>query len=85
MDFIATSQHRRIESSGWLRRRWDGGRAGYALEKVWKARNRTRGDDLRRAVDALARADLALKSQPEAVHRVMLERLTVALCRWYGG
>ncbi len=63
----------------------DGGRAGYALEKVWKARNRTKGEDLRRAVDALARADLALKSQPEATHRVMLERLTVALCRWYGG
>ena len=63
----------------------DGGRAGYALEKVWKARNRTKGEDLRRAVDALARADLALKSQPEAMHRVMLERLTVALCRWYGG
>ena len=63
----------------------DGGRAGYGLEKVWKARNHTRGEDLRRAIDALARADLALKSQPEAVHRVMLERLTVALCRWYGG
>ena len=63
----------------------DGGRAGYGLEKVWKARNHTKGEDLRRAVDALARADLALKSQPEAMHRVMLERLTVALCRWYGG
>ncbi|MCP3975552.1 MAG: hypothetical protein GY720_13790 [bacterium] len=63
----------------------DGGRPGYALEKVWKARNQTKGEDLRRAVDALARADLALKSQPEATHRVMLERLTVALCRWYGG
>jgi len=63
----------------------DGGRPGYALEKVWKARNRTKGEDLRRAVDALARADIALKSQPEATHRVLLERLTVALCRWYGG
>ena len=63
----------------------DGGRAGYALEKVWKARNQTKGEDLRRAVDALARADLALKSQPEPTHRVLLERLTVALCRWYGG
>jgi len=63
----------------------DGGRRGYALEKVWKAKNRTKGEDLRRAVDALARADIALKSQPEATHRVMLERLTVALCRWYGG
>lgn len=63
----------------------DGGRAGYALEKVWKAKNRTKGEDLRRAVDALARADIALKTQPEPTHRVMLERLTVALCRWYGG
>jgi DNA polymerase III delta subunit len=63
----------------------DGGRPGYALEKGWKARNRTKGEDLRRAVDALARADIALKSQPEATHRVLLERLTVALCRWYGG
>lgn len=63
----------------------DGGRPGYALEKVWKAKNRTKGEDLRRAVDALARADIALKTQPEATHRVMLERLTVALCRWYGG
>lgn len=63
----------------------DGGRPGYALEKVWKAKNRTKGEDLRRAVDALARADIALKTQPEPTHRVMLERLTVALCRWYGG
>ncbi len=63
----------------------DGGRPGYALEKVWKAKHRTKGSDLRRAVDALSRADLALKTQPEAIHRVMLERLTVALCRWYGG
>jgi len=62
-----------------------GGRPGYALEKVWKARNRTKGEDLRLAVQALAKADLAMKSQPEATHRVMLERLTVALCRWYGG
>lgn len=63
----------------------DGGRPGYAMDKVWKAKARTKGEDLRRAVDALARADLALKTQPEATHRVMLERLTVALCRWYGG
>jgi hypothetical protein len=25
-----------------------------------------------------------MKTQPEEVHRVTLERLTVALCRWYG-
>ena len=63
----------------------DGGRPGFALEKVWKARNRTKGEDLRRALDALARADIVLKTQPEPSHRVMLERLTVALCLWYGG
>lgn len=63
----------------------DGGRPGFAMEKVWKAKNRTKGEDLRRAVDALARADIALKTKPEATHRVLLERLTVALCRWYGG
>jgi hypothetical protein len=26
-----------------------------------------------------------MKTQPEEVHRVTLERLTVAFCRWYGG
>jgi len=25
-----------------------------------------------------------VKTQPEDVHRVTLERLTVAFCRWYG-
>ena len=30
------------------------------------------------------RADRVIKSQPEEVHRVTLERLTVAFCRWYG-
>ncbi len=63
----------------------DGGRAGYGLQKVWRQRSRVRGDDLRRALDAVARADIALKTTPEPVHRVTMERLTVALCRWYGG
>ncbi len=62
-----------------------GGSRGYAAEKVWKARGRTRASDLRLAVGALARADLQMKTAPEATHRVTLERLTVALCRWYGG
>ena len=63
----------------------DGGRHNFAMEKVWKQRNRVKGEDLRRALDAVARADLQLKTAPEATHRVTLERLTVALCRWYGG
>lgn len=64
---------------------WDGGRAGWAIEKVWKQRSRIRGSDLKLALGALARADLQLKTAPEASHRVTMERLTVAMCRWYGG
>ena len=63
----------------------DGGRKNYGMEKVWKQRHRIRADDLRAAVSAVARADLTLKTEPEPVHRVTMERLTVALCRWYGG
>ncbi len=64
---------------------WDGGRAGWAMEKVWKQRSRIRGSDLKLALGALARADLQMKTAPEATHRVTMERLTVAMCRWYGG
>ncbi len=64
---------------------WDGGRKNYGMEKIWKQRMRVRASDLTRALDAVARADLGLKSTPEATHRVMMERLTVALCLWYGG
>ncbi|MGA9598535.1 MAG: hypothetical protein WBV06_20430 [Acidimicrobiia bacterium] len=64
---------------------WDGGRAGWGMEKVWKQRSRIRGSDLKLALGALARADLQLKTAPETTHRVTMERLTVAMCRWYGG
>lgn len=64
---------------------WDGGRAGWAMEKVWKQRSRVKGSDLKLALSALARADLQLKTAPEPTHRVTMERLTVAMCRWYGG
>jgi DNA polymerase III delta subunit len=64
---------------------WDGGKAGWGMEKVWKQRGRIKGSDLRRALNALARADIQMKTAPEAAHRVTLERLTVAMCRWYGG
>ena len=57
----------------------------YPVKKAWQARGATGDDDLRLALGALVRADLHLKTQPEESHRVMLERLTVALCRWYGG
>lgn len=63
----------------------DGGRKSYAMEKVWKSRHRARDTDLHRAVGALARADLQLKTTPEPTHRVTMERLVVALCHWYGG
>ncbi|HSF84699.1 MAG TPA: hypothetical protein VLG28_03445 [Acidimicrobiia bacterium] len=63
----------------------DGGRKSYAMEKVWKTRHRARDTDLHRAVGALARADIHLKTTPEPTHRVMMERLVVALCHWYGG
>ena len=63
----------------------DGGARNYGMEKVWKQRNRVKATDLTQALGAVARADLHLKTAPEASHRVTMERLTVALCRWYGG
>ncbi len=64
---------------------WDGGKPGWAIEKVWKQRSRIKGSDLKLALGALARADLQLKTAPEPTHRVTMERLTIAMCRWYGG
>ena len=65
---------------------WTGSSAAqFPIQKAWKARGRTTPELLHRALDALARADLQLKSMPEATHRLTLERLTVALCMWYGG
>lgn len=54
----------------------------YATKKVWQAKNRASAAGLGNSLRALARADLTLKTQPEATHRVTLERLTVAMCRW---
>jgi DNA polymerase III delta subunit len=54
----------------------------YATKKVWQSKNRTSSEGLANSVRALAKADLTLKTQPEATHRVTLERLTVAMCRW---
>jgi len=57
----------------------------YPVRKAWGQREVSSEEDLRRALNALARADLELKTAPEATHRVTMERLTVALARWYGG
>ena len=62
----------------------DGGKRNWGMEKIWKQRQQVKGSDLRLALDALSRADLTLKTAPEATHRVTMERLTIAMCRWYG-
>ncbi len=54
----------------------------YATKKVWESRTRANGGALANCVRALAKADLTLKTQPEATHRVTMERLTVAMSRW---
>lgn len=65
---------------------WSGvGPDHYPTKKAWTARNRTSESELVKALDAIARADRHLKSAAEESHRVTMERLTVALCRWYGG
>jgi DNA polymerase III delta subunit len=64
---------------------WTGSRSDhYPTVKAWRQRDRVPDDRLRRSLDALSRADLELKTAPEETHRVTLERLTVALARWYG-
>lgn len=55
------------------------------VDRVWSQRGRLRDSSLRLAVDALVRADRTLKTAPEETHRVTLERLTVAMCRWLTG
>lgn len=52
-------------------------------DRLWRNRGRTPESALRRAQEALLRADRVMKSEPEDTHRVTLERLTVAMCRWY--
>ncbi|MDH3606458.1 MAG: hypothetical protein OER12_05635 [Acidimicrobiia bacterium] len=65
---------------------WSGTKADhYPTKKAWNARSRTSDTELRRALDAISRADQHLKSAPEDTHRLTMERLTVALSRWYSG
>ena len=62
---------------------WSGANpTSYATKKVWQAKNRASAESLASSVRALSKADLTMKTQPEATHRVTLERLTVAMCRW---
>lgn len=66
-------------------RQWLGGRADdRRIARLWRDRGRIKDSALRRSLDALVRAERAMKSQPEELHRVTLERLTVALCLWVG-
>jgi len=65
---------------------WVGSSADhYPTKKAWGSRMSASETDLRKALDAVARADLSLKTMPEATHRLTMERLTVALSRWYRG
>jgi len=64
-------------------RDWVGG-SDRQLSRLWNQRGRVRESSIRRAQEALVRADRVVKTHPEDVHRVTLERLTVAFCRWYG-
>jgi DNA polymerase III delta subunit len=62
---------------------WAGGNPNsFAIRKIWERRTRANGQALASCVRALAKADLTLKTEPEASHRVTLERLTVAMSRW---
>lgn len=56
----------------------------WATKKIWERRTRANGQALANCVRALAKADLTLKTQPEATHRVTMERLTVAMALWMG-
>jgi DNA polymerase III delta subunit len=65
---------------------WSGMKAGdWRVRRDWSRGKSMNTANLRRATEALARADRALKSAPEETHRVTMERLTVALAIWYSG
>ncbi len=57
----------------------------FPVQKAWRRRGSSSDSHLQRALTALSRADQLLKTAPEDIHRVTMERLTVALCLWYGG
>lgn len=57
----------------------------FPVQKAWRRRGAVSDSELQRALAALSRADRLLKTAPEDMHRVTMERLTVALCLWYQG
>lgn len=64
---------------------WLGARSSdRRADRLWRMRGRVPDSALRRAQSAVLRADRVLKTEPEDTHRVTMERLTVAMCRWYG-
>ena len=52
------------------------------VDRVWRQKGRLKDSNLRKANDALVRADRLLKSAPAELHHVTMERLTIALCLW---
>lgn len=57
----------------------------FPVQKAWRRRGTTSDSELQRALAALSRADRLLKTAPDDLHQVTMERLTVALCLWYQG
>jgi DNA polymerase III delta subunit len=65
---------------------WAGARSSDRwVSRVYRQRGKLKDSSLRRGVEAMVRADRILKSAPEELHQVTLERLTVAMCRWMVG
>lgn len=65
---------------------WSGMKASdWRVRRDWARGKSLNTDSLRKATEALGRADRVLKSSPEEIHRVTMERLTVALAIWYSG
>lgn len=65
---------------------WSGMKSNdWRVRRDWSRGKSLNTENLRKATEALGRADRVLKSSPEEVHRVTMERLTVALAIWYSG
>ena len=52
------------------------------VDRVWRQRGKLKDSNLRKANEALVKADRLLKSAPAEMYHVTMERLTVALCLW---
>jgi DNA polymerase III delta subunit len=55
------------------------------VDRVYRQRGKLKDSSLRKGLEAMVRADRVLKSAPEELHQVTLERLTVAMCMWMRG